>query len=1226
MQVLHNVRPAVVTNATPLRHSARWKRLNLSISLPLRDRPGLTNLLQQIYDPASPNFRHYLTPQQFTQKFGPTEEDYQAVVGFAKSHGLLVTALHSNRTLVSVKATVADIERTFHVKLSDYQHPTESRTFYAPDVEPSIDLKTPVLGVSGLDNFVVPHPCLKAHPLGPGAHAQTGTGPGGSYFGDNFRAAYAPGVAQTGTGQIVGLWEFESGYYQSDITAYESQAGLPNVPVTAVLLDGYGGGPGEGNDEVSLDIEQAIAMAPGLAGVFVYEGSTTDDILSAMVDANQVKQFSASWTYPVDSESDQLWLQMATQGQSYFNASGDGDAYSGQPATPTDDPNITVVGGTALSTATAGGAWSSETVWNEGSDEGGSGGGISTDVLIPTWQQGISMTANMGSTVYRNLPDVAMIAEDVYITFGEGDSESGDGTSCATPLWAAFTALMNQLALENNEPVVGFLNPSVYAIGKGSNALSYTTLFHDITTGNNESSSSPNKFVAVTGYDLCTGWGTPTGSNLIMAIALPEPLRITPLAGAIFTGPVGGPFAPASQTYLLTNNGPNSFNWSLANTSAVFKVSTTSGTLAPGGPAANVTVSLAAADTNLPAGSYSAALLLTNLADDFGQIRQLTLAVVTPPVITSQPTNVGALDGQTVSFSVGTATNALLFYQWQKNGVNLTDAGTISGSATSNLMISNVVATNVGSYSVILSNAAGVLASSNATLTIISSAPVIVQPPTNLTVLPYAPASFSVSAIGNTPYTYGWLFNGKALVANAVYSGVASNVLSLSYVSPTNVGTYSVIVSNSIGSTTSTGAVLSVTPVTAPGLTMTTLWAFTGDPAGEYPYSPMVQDSSGNLYGTTFYGGTDDDGTIFKITTNGALTSLLSFLETDGADPYAGLFLAKDGYLYGATEYGGFYDDGSIFRVTTGGSLSLLLSFNGDNGEFPWAGMVQGSDGNLYGTANEGGPYGYGTLFRISTTGSLTTLVAFDGNNGAYPSPVLAIGSDGNFYGTCEDGGVYGAGTVFKMTLSGIFTTLYSFTGGDDGAVPIAGLAQAADGNYYGTTLDAGSFDAGTVFEITSSGAFTSLYSFSGGTDGGFPWGGLVASTDGNLYGTTQEDGAYGYGTVFQIAPNGVLATMAQFDGYSGAYPSAALVQDKDGNLYGTALEGGLDLYGSIYRLSISGSCKSPDNPRIRRLTRARMRSSPWLLSARLRFPTNGSRRESISPTAPAFPAPRPPP
>jgi len=328
MQVLHNVRPAVVTNATPLRHSARWKRLNLSISLPLRDRPGLTNLLQQIYDPASPNFRHYLTPQQFTQKFGPTEEDYQAVVGFAKSHGLLVTALHSNRTLVSVKATVADIERTFHVKLSDYQHPTESRTFYAPDVEPSIDLKTPVLGVSGLDNFVVPHPCLKAHPLGPGAHAQTGTGPGGSYFGDNFRAAYAPGVAQTGTGQIVGLWEFESGYYQSDITAYESQAGLPNVPVTAVLLDGYGGGPGEGNDEVSLDIEQAIAMAPGLAGVFVYEGSTTDDILSAMVDANQVKQFSASWTYPVDSESDQLWLQMATQGQSYFNASGDGDAYS----------------------------------------------------------------------------------------------------------------------------------------------------------------------------------------------------------------------------------------------------------------------------------------------------------------------------------------------------------------------------------------------------------------------------------------------------------------------------------------------------------------------------------------------------------------------------------------------------------------------------------------------------------------------------------------------------------------------------------------------------------------------------------------------------------------------------------------------------------------------------------------------------------------------------------
>jgi uncharacterized repeat protein (TIGR03803 family) len=1178
-QILHNSMPAAVSKATPLRPSARWSRLNLSISLPLRDRPGLTNLLQQIYDPASPNFRHYLTPEQFAQRFGPTEEDYQAVVGFAKSHGLLVTATHANRTLVSLKGTVADVERTFHVTLNEYQHPTEARTFYAPDGEPSIDLATPVLGVSGLDNFVVPHPCLKPRLPGSGAHPQTGTAPGGAYFGNDLRAAYAPGVAQTGTGQIVGLLEFDSGFYQSDITSYENLTGLPNVPVIADLLDGYGGGPGDGNDEVSLDIEQAIAIAPGLSEIIVYEGSTTDDILSAMVDSNTVKQFSASWTYPIDSESDQLWMQMATQGQTYYNASGDSDAYVGEPDPPTDDPNITVVGGTTLSTATAGGAWSSETVWNYGGEDGGSSGGISTDILIPIWQQGISMTANGGSTTYRNLPDVAAIADDVYITFGNGEAEPVAGTSCAAPLWAAYTALMNQLAVASGEPTVGFINPAVYAIGKGSNALSYTTIFHDITTGNNESTSSPNKYVAVAGYDLCTGWGTPTGSNLITAIALPEPLRITPLGGVIFSGPVGGPFTPASQTYTLTNNGPGSINWSLANTSSVFMVSATSGTLVKGGVADLVTVSLAAGDTSLPAGSYTAALMFTNLSDKFGQMRQLTLDVVTPPAITSQPTNVAALDGQTVMFNVGAATNALLFYQWQKNGVNLTDAGTISGSASSNLTISGVVASNVGSYSVILSNAAGVLASSNAALTIVTSKPVIIQQPTNLTVLPYAPASFSVSVIGNTPYTYTWLFNGKNLSATAPYSGVTSNVLSLSYVAPSNAGTYSVVISNSIGSTTSTGAVLSLTPVTVSGLSMTTLWSFAGDPAGAFLYCPLVQDSAGNLYGTTIEGGADDDGTIFKITTNGVLTTLLSFIETDGELPYAGLFLGKDGYLYGNSYYGGVYDDGAVFRVTTGGSLSLLLSFNENNGEYPVSGMVQGSDGNFYGTANEGGAYGYGTLFRMSTTGSLTTLVAFDGDSGAYPSPVLAIGSDGNFYGTTEDGGDYEAGNVFKMTLSGEITQLYSFTGDLDGSVPIAGLVQAADGNFYGTTLYGGASGAGTVFEITSSGEFTSRYSFTGGTDGGYPWGGLVSSTDGNLYGTTQEFGAYGYGTVFQMAPNGTLATMAQFDGYAGSYPSAALVQDKDGNLYGTTLEGGVDQDGTIYRLNISGPLQITGQP-----------------------------------------------
>jgi uncharacterized repeat protein (TIGR03803 family) len=737
---------------------------------------------------------------------------------------------------------------------------------------------------------------------------------------------------------------------------------------------------------------------------------------------------------------------------------------------------------------------------------------------------------------------------------------------------------MNQLALTDNEPTVGFINPAVYAIGKGSNFLGYTALFHDITTGNNENSSSPSRFLAVAGYDLCTGWGTPTGSNLITAIAFPEPLRITPATGAIFTGPVGGPFAPAAQTYSLTNTAANPLNWSLANTSSWFNVSPNSGTLVHGGPADTVTVSAALTATNLPAGSYSAALRFTNLGDNFGQTRQLTLAVVTPPVITAQPTNQALLDGMTANFSVETGPNALMFYQWQENGINLKDAGNISGSATGSLMISNVSVASVGTYSVVLSNAAGVRASSNALLTIVPSEPVIVLQPTNQTVLPGAPVSFSVAAVGNTPYSYQWLANGSNLANNATFSGVTKNIFTISNVSPANAGTYSVIVSNTLGSTTSTGAVLSVISVTAPGISMSTLWSFAGSDSGEFLYSPLTEGTDGNFYGTTVEGGTDGDGTVFKITTNGVLTTLFSFDDSDGAIAYGGLVLGNNGFFYGTTYEGGTYGDGTVFKITAYGRLNTLIELDGYNGMYPAAGMVQGSNGIFYGTTLEGGVYGYGTIYQTSAL-SLTTLVSFNYDDGGYPSSVLVQGSDGSFYGTTEEGGATGWGTVFKMTPSGLFTVLYSFSGGNDGGSPIPGLVQATDGNFYGTTYEEGADGYGTVFEITSSGAFTTRYSFTGGSDGGNPWGGLLQAADGNLYGTTQSGGTYGLGTVFQIAPTGRLATMVQFDGYAGAEPAAALIQGTDGNLYGTTEEGGVNDIGAIYELSINGPLQITGQP-----------------------------------------------
>jgi uncharacterized repeat protein (TIGR03803 family) len=1180
-QFLHQPLPAAVTNATPLRHSSPWTRLNLTIGLPLRDREGLTNLLQQLYDPASPNFRHYLTPEQFAQRFGPTAEDYQAVVAFAQSHGLVVTGRHPNRTLVNVTGTVGTIERTFHVTLNEYQHPTEARTFYAPDVEPSLDLTTPVLSVSGLDNFVLPHPCLRVIPPNEAKADATGSGPGGAYLGNDFRSAYLPGVTLTGTGQTIGLFELDAGFYQSDIAAYEALANLPNVPVTTVLLDGYGGGPGDGNDEVSLDIEMAISMAPGLDGVIVYEGSVTDDILDRMATDNLAKQIGASWSYPIDESTDQIFLQFAAQGQSFFNASGDTDANTGAARTPTDDPNITIVGGTTLSTVSTGGAWASETVWNSG-DGDGSSGGISTRYAIPIWQKGISMTASQGSTTMRNTPDVALTADNVYLLYGDGESVDSGGTSCSVQLWAGLAALMNQLAVTNGEPTVGFVNPAIYALGKGSNALSYTSVFHDITNGNNEKASSPNQFVAVPGYDLCTGWGTPNGLGLITAVAVPEPLQITPLADVLFAGPVGGPFVPVTHSYSLTNKATGSLNWSVANTSSWLTVSPMAGTVVAGGPAETVTVSVAPAAANLPAGSYSAALQFTNAGDNFGQTRHLTLAVVIPPVITVQPTNQSLLEGMTATFTVGTAPNGMISYQWRDGALDLKkDEGNYYGAATSVLTISNLSGSSGGSYSVVLSNAAGVLTSSNAVLTIVHSQPVVILQPVSQTVLPGASVSFSIAAVGNTPYSYQWRLNGTNLANNAVnYYGVTNKLLTISNVAPAYGGTYSVVVSDFLGSTDSAGAVLTVTPVTVPGLVMSPVASFAGASSGAGSYSPLALGTDGNFYGTTSGGGdADGDGTAFRVTTGGALTTLLAFKASQGAVPYGGLTLGLDGFFYGAAASGGTYDEGSLFKMTTGGSLTTLTMFDGNNGLAPVAGLLQGSDGNFYGTALEGGAYGYGTIFRVTPGGTLTTLVAFDYDNGANPSATLIQGNDGNFYGTTEDGGPYTWGTVFKMSPSGNFTNLYSFTGGSDGGSPVPGLVQAADGNFYGTTYSEGADGVGTVFEITPSGTLTTRYSFTGRDDGGNPWGALVQAADGNLYGTTQQYGTFGFGTVFQLAPTGLLTTVAQFDGYVGAYPSAALVQGPDGNLYGTTLDGGLDNSGAIYRLGSQGPLQITGQP-----------------------------------------------
>ena len=344
-QALWGHMPPVVRHLPALGRLAGTNRLDLVIGLPLRDQAGLADLLGRLYDPASPYYHQYLRPADFAERFGPTQQDYEAVMAFAKANGLRVTGTHPNRTLVDISGSAGDIEKTFQVKLHVYQHPSEERTFYAPDAEPSLDLAVPVVTIGGLDNYTLPHPAgrqglpfrrLSEIASNPEPLA-TGAGPRGAFLGQDFRAAYAPGVSLDGTGQAVGLLEFD-GYYASDVFAYENLAGLPNIPLTNVLVSGFSGTPGSDNREVALDIDMAIAMAPGLAKVIVYEASPTAnpiDLLNRMAtDTNSLgqpaaRQLSSSWSWGglPSAAQDQVFQQFAAQGQSFFQASGDIGAY-----------------------------------------------------------------------------------------------------------------------------------------------------------------------------------------------------------------------------------------------------------------------------------------------------------------------------------------------------------------------------------------------------------------------------------------------------------------------------------------------------------------------------------------------------------------------------------------------------------------------------------------------------------------------------------------------------------------------------------------------------------------------------------------------------------------------------------------------------------------------------------------------------------------------------------
>ena len=551
--------------------------MHVAISLPVRNEMAAKERVRRVSDPADPSYRAYLTPAEYAAAYGASPSEYQSLIDWATSHGLAVERSFSNRLVLSLVVPSERVEDALHVEMH-YRARADGSRFYAPDREPSLDLDLPVLHVDGLTDFVRPKPaCADSIPVTSGPPlCLDGTGADDGYSTD-LRNAYLGATScasLTGAGQTVALVEY-NGFTSQDIAAFAAASGLKtptirtplqNVAPTPSTL----GDPGHG--EVALDIEMVWSMAPG-AAIDVYEGASQTDALAAIATASPLpQQISSSWFDGNNLYVQALLDELALQGQSYFQASGDNGGYTSSSDIRSAG-GVTVVGGTILGVnrgASASGYYQEEAGW---SGSYGSGGGYlgpngsTAAVPIPFYQQGIAVHGGGFSTQYRNLPDVALTAEMLSIWYsttatGPAQNWAAEGTSAAAPLWAAVMALVNQ---QNPSKPVGFANPELYALGKANAGY-----FHDITADQ----TPAGMFSSAPGYDLTTGWGTPTCS-LITALGGDSfehaPTAVAPSGFKTWGGqlnqcmvPAGDDVAAGVAVVSQTCTGSTAENWVLA--------------------------------------------------------------------------------------------------------------------------------------------------------------------------------------------------------------------------------------------------------------------------------------------------------------------------------------------------------------------------------------------------------------------------------------------------------------------------------------------------------------------------------------------------------------------------------------------------------------------------------------------------------------------------------------
>ena len=723
----HHTREVVRNGeAKPIGRLPANKIMNLDLVLPLRNPAGLSRFLEDVYNPGSGIYKHYLTPSEFTTRFGPTQKDYETVQRFAQANGLTVTGGTRDGMEVQVRGTVQAVESAFHINLRTYQHPTENRIFFAPDREPVADLPFALWHVSGLDNYSIPHPLYvkrsdyaAAHGIAPEEvvkHATTGSGPSASFLGSDMRAAYYGGTALTGAGQNLGLFEYE-GTDLADLTTYFKNVGQTNnVPITLLSTDGTStsclNSAGCDDTEQTLDMTQAIGMAPGLASLTNYIGSLDTAIISAMTTHSPLPTTigcSWGWTPADPSTLDPYFQKMSAQGQNFFAASGDSSTWSSKnEAWPADDANVVSVGGTDLVTASAAGPWKSETAWVD------SGGGITPDsIAIPSYQKlsGVINSSNKGSTTLRNGPDVSANANFTFYTCADQTTclanEYG-GTSFAAPMWAGYIALVNQQLVANGSATIGFLNPTIYADNITS---SYDTDFHDITSGTSGSYS------AVTGYDLVTGWGSPN-TGLISALtgsSTKTPsftLAASPTAVSVVVG--------SSGSSTITTTVAGGFSSAIALTATGQPTGVTVGfspssIASPGSGTSSATLTVASTTAT---GTYPITITGTGGGITHTATVTLTVTAAATPAFTfsASPTAVTVKDGSsgtstvTTSVSGGFSSAIALSASGQPSGVTVGFSPTsiaAPGSGTSTVTFTVASTTATGTYTITLTGTGG---------------------------------------------------------------------------------------------------------------------------------------------------------------------------------------------------------------------------------------------------------------------------------------------------------------------------------------------------------------------------------------------------------------------------------------------------------------------------------------------------------------------------------------